>query len=515
MVSRRRVGRCYARYGCLTTLSYGGYRGSVEQIRADEPKRRPRPEGRSTGPAAPLTHLQQTVGNRAVASMVLSRSIGSVVKKAAGIRKIVLDANIFDEIARGNIGAAKALRWMTQHDDVYVSWQAMNEWMIRTNNPKQTNTVKRIIEELKIKQAPPAPASVVAELRAKNPIKRGGTILSADTDLLVAADAKALDGEVFSLEKAFVKNSGSVEKTLGVKIASESKLVPKVSHPKPPADQKQALQLLGLEGDPVAGHLPAGKPEVAPAGGHDGGAVGKEAEGAAAKEGDTVVVKEGEKVSVKEGGKVLAKEAEKVGGRMWSRVAAKVGTELLEALVPGPLDAIMLLVDYASAFEAAKEAIRANNTRLGVTIGLASYMVIPRWEFAKGFAHTVIDRSLEIQILGAEGIAENAFNEGLLRGYLFGERFTTKQMDALRQKAFDELHRAGYSVGRQIDDDGTYQFDHDDVYWFAGMLGPVADWFLAEAGRRKEAREDAERERRQHERDMYHWTHPGPDKAGG
>ena len=129
MVSRRRVGRCYARYGCLTTLSYGGYRGSVERIRADEPKRRPRPEGRSTGPAAPLTHLQQTVGNRAVASMVLSRSIGSVVKKAAGIRKIVLDANIFDEIARGNIGAAKALRWMTQHDDVYVSWQAMNEWM--------------------------------------------------------------------------------------------------------------------------------------------------------------------------------------------------------------------------------------------------------------------------------------------------------------------------------------------------------------------------------------------------
>lgn len=212
---------------------------------------------------------------------------------------------------------------------------------------------------------------------------------------------------------------------------------------------------------------------------------------------------------------MLAKEAEKVGGRMWSRVAAKVGTELLEALVPGPLDAIMLLVDYASAFEAAKEAIRANNTRLGVAIGLASNMIKPRWDFAKGFAHTVIDRSVEIQILGAEGIAENAFNEGLLRGYLFGERYTTKQMDALRQKAFDELHRAGRSVGREIDDDGTYQFDHDDVYTFAGMLVPVADWFLAEAERRKEAREDAERERRQHERDMYHWTHPGPDKAGG
>ncbi len=99
------------------------------------------------------------------------------------------------------------------------------------------------------------------------------------------------------------------------------------------------------------------------------------------------------------------------------------------------------------------------------------------------------------EILGTAGVAENAFNEGLVRGFLFGERHSAAQVQEVRQKAFDAIRRQDRSVGRDTGND-VWQFDRDDVYTFAGALLSYADWFLAEADRRREERLEQERLRK-------------------
>jgi len=221
-----------------------------------------------------------------------------------------------------------------------------------------------------------------------------------------------------------------------------------------------------------------------------------EAEGVAAKEGEKVSVKEGEKVAAKEIEKVAAKGVEKAatkGGALYARVAAKVGIEVLEAMVPDPLDAISLLIDFASAFGEAKEAIRQRNRESGFAIGWAAYLVVPRWEWARWFAYTTVSRDVVTEILGAAGVAENAFNDGLVRGFIYGEKHTTAQSDSVRQKAFDAvLKTTGHTPGRYGGDD-LYTFDRDDVYSFAAVLRPAVEVVLQESDRRRAARLEEER----------------------
>jgi hypothetical protein len=215
------------------------------------------------------------------------------------------------------------------------------------------------------------------------------------------------------------------------------------------------------------------------------------AEGAATK-----AAAEAEGATVKEVEKVAAKEVEKAatkGGRLYARVAAKIGIELVEALVPDPLDAIDLMVDFVRAFAEAKEAIRQRNLENGFAIGWAAYLVIPRWEWAKWFAHTAVSKDVVTEILGTAGVAENAFNEGLVRGFIYGEKHTTAQGDRVRQKAFDAVLKAtGHTPGR-YDGDDLYTFGRDDVYSFAAALWPAAVEFLEEASRRRAARLERER----------------------
>jgi hypothetical protein len=220
------------------------------------------------------------------------------------------------------------------------------------------------------------------------------------------------------------------------------------------------------------------------------------AEGAAVKEGENAAVKEGGNVAVKEGEKAVAKEVEKAatkGGALYARVAAKVGIELLEAMVPDPLDAISLLIDFASAFGEAKEAIRQHNRESGFAIGWAAYLVVPRWDWARWFAYTTVSRDVVTEILDAAGVAENAFNDGLVRGFIYGEKHSTAQSDRVRQKAFDAVLKVtGHTPGR-YDDDDLYTFDRDDVYSFAAVLRPAVLVVLQESDRRRAARLEEER----------------------
>jgi hypothetical protein len=195
---------------------------------------------------------------------------------------------------------------------------------------------------------------------------------------------------------------------------------------------------------------------------------------------------------------------------LYARVAAKIGIELLEGLIPDPLDALELMYDFAGSYKEAWDRIRQDNLTNGFAMGLAAHLVIPRWEWAKYYARTIVSRDVATQVIGAVGIAENAFNEGLVRGFLYGEKHSQAQADRLRQKAFDALVKVGNMPGHYDEGDDVYTFGRKDVYSFAAVLLPTADSVLKEAERRKAARIESERLRKQAER----WSRPpiGADK---
>jgi hypothetical protein len=158
------------------------------------------------------------------------------------------------------------------------------------------------------------------------------------------------------------------------------------------------------------------------------------------------------------------------------------------------------MIDFAKSFTEAREAISRRNLENGFAVGWAAYLVVPRWEWAKWFAHTVASRDVATQVVGAVGVAENAFNEGLVRGFIYGEKHTTAQSDRVRQKAFDAvLKSTGHTPGR-YDGDDLYTFGRDDVYLFAGALHAASVEVLKEADKRREARLEAERLKKHAER---------------
>jgi hypothetical protein len=207
---------------------------------------------------------------------------------------------------------------------------------------------------------------------------------------------------------------------------------------------------------------------------------------------------------VKEGGEAAAEAA--ASPKFYRRLAAKlgrIGMEVVDGLVPDPLDALELMYDFAGSYKEAWNRIKRDNLTTGFAIGLAAYLVIPRWEWAKYYARTTVSRDVATQVLGAVGIAENAFNDGLVRGFIYGEKHATAQANRLRQKAFDALVKAGRMPGRYEGDD-VYTFGRDDVYSFAAALQPTAVSVLKEADRRKAARIEAEKLREE----MKRWSRP-------
>ena len=205
----------------------------------------------------------------------------------------------------------------------------------------------------------------------------------------------------------------------------------------------------------------------------------------------------------KVGGEVVEEVASK--GRVWGRVAAKIGIAIVDGLIPDPTDAIALMIKYAESFKAAQEAVRKRNLEKGFAVGWACYLLFPRWERARTFARTEVSKDVITQIIDAVGIAENAFNEGLVRGFIYGEKHSRVQLNGARQRALDAVHRSGRTVNGDYLGDGVYQFVRDDVYLFAGTLLPAARKVIEEAEARKELRErieDLHRRREQIDRDF-------------
>ncbi len=147
-------------------------------------------------------------------------------------RVILIDADVIDQLNRGNANAAKTLRELLSSADVYISQQAFNELtaqpgtMIAGVGPDipRTATANRILlRDLGIQVGPPGALAQRVDVLEKNvtEIHKGGTVLS-ERDVRTAAEARATNAEVWSFDDAYVKNRIAIETKLGVRVAPET-----------------------------------------------------------------------------------------------------------------------------------------------------------------------------------------------------------------------------------------------------------------------------------------------------
>lgn len=176
---------------------------------------------------------------------------------------------------------------------------------------------------------------------------------------------------------------------------------------------------------------------------------------------------------------------------------SKLGGLGFNLLLPGPLDAIALMVQFAGSYAEAQEAIRNRNTRVGFSIGLSAALLnrshrAVRRHLSRKF---VLDREVHTQVVGAVGIAEKSHNAGLDSGFRYGEILSGEARDALREIGFSILLEQG-----RLPADRNELFSAEGVWRLAGALGPTVDQIFE--AMRKEAERQREEERRKARQEM-------------
>jgi predicted nucleic acid-binding protein len=132
---------------------------------------------------------------------------------------ILLDANVLDQINRGNAAAANALLTRIRNgDQVYISQQAYNEAIVNTL-PRQATANRLLLERLNINLAPAGDATIRYDTYAGNATPRVQVLSEADAR--VAAQARAIGAQVWSFDGAFRNNGNAVTQQLGVRVAAE------------------------------------------------------------------------------------------------------------------------------------------------------------------------------------------------------------------------------------------------------------------------------------------------------
>jgi hypothetical protein len=192
--------------------------------------------------------------------------------------------------------------------------------------------------------------------------------------------------------------------------------------------------------------------------------------------------------------KALVKAEEtaiKAETKLGSRVATGAGRLGLSMLLPGPEDAIMLMVDFAGSYQEAWDIIEQRNTRSGIAMGIASGMMGLDWGWVQeNLWRRFATRSVEAEVIGAVGKAERSYNDGLVRGHKYGAGHPRGMKNRILAEAFGMLAQEGY----QTSEAGLFTID--TVARVARVLMPLADDFLRQAAERKEAREKREMEQR-------------------
>jgi len=177
---------------------------------------------------------------------------------------VLIDTNVFTQIASGNRQAADALlKRLGSGDQVYIATVSKNELVAQSKGGLGPQ-YEKLLEDLKIKAAPPTSMAERVGFHAdnvnmgtipkgaagKNPVNLNGNVTQYEvdkltgnmrpTDAFVASEAKAMKAELWSYDKDLITRS----EKLGVSIANESRTIKPIPQAE---DVSLARRLLGLE----------------------------------------------------------------------------------------------------------------------------------------------------------------------------------------------------------------------------------------------------------------------------
>lgn len=180
-------------------------------------------------------------------------------------RTILLDANVIDQLNRGNLYVARALKTLlASNAKVYMSMQGYKELTsqpgkfiagIGPDLPRVAVANKKLLKDLGITVARKGSFGNRVTVYERNAI---GKTLS-DADQMIVAQAKAMNAEVWSFDPSFRKDPKNIA-AFGVKVAPESQL-PFEAQTK--GDYRVGRRVMNLKPTPitVGGEIkPRGKP---------------------------------------------------------------------------------------------------------------------------------------------------------------------------------------------------------------------------------------------------------------
>jgi hypothetical protein len=465
-------------------------------------------------PARLILSLQRSAGNAATSRLLMRAPTPRVTPRRTK-RLVYVDGSVLDQVNRGNTAMAQKLRELSGTATLRMTGYNYAE-MTGKGDPALRKANQLLIEDLGIgvdKQLTMAQRTKrgMEAWGDKPRVPKAALIQPKDVPMVAGVPKGA---ELWTVDKTIRSNPARVEEAFNIRIAPETTSIPPNATARPSyAEGRRLLNLdtvvidaqgklveRGTQGSVIRGAVKTDVPSGTIVSGEIGGRPAPGPSGAGGGGGGGGASPSGAKAAT-EGTEAAAESA--ASPKLSKRLAAKLGAELVEGLVPGPLDALELMYDFAGSYKEAWDRIKADNLTTGFAIGLAAYLIVPRWEWALYHARTVVSRDVVTQVLGAVGIAENAYNEGLVRGFVYGEKHSPAEAQKLRQKVFDALVKAGRMPGRYEGDD-VYTFGRDDVYAFAVALMPTAVAVLKEAERRKKARLESERLREEAKR----WSRP-------
>ena len=192
----------------------------------------------------------------------------------------------------------------------------------------------------------------------------------------------------------------------------------------------------------------------------------------------------------------LAEEAGsvlKVQGRAASALS-KIGSAagwVADFLMPGPQDAIMLMVQFAMTYAEAQESARAEGMRTGFGHGLAAGLLrLKRGWIRDNLAPKVIGRSVASEVAATTGYREKGVVQGLVAGISFAERLNADQRKALLKEARRAMRAKGDDVSLTARWERGYTAN--DIIDLSVALAPRIDEILEEARKNEELRQAAE-----------------------
>ena len=175
---------------------------------------------------------------------------------------LILDTNILADVSRGNTLVADALnRYIRSGTTVYISRAAYDELVTRAPNAQMSGQYREMLSDLRIQIAPSGPMAtrvgVYSDNIQINPAPgQPGQIREYDRkndptkpgDVFVAAQAKAIDARLWTLDTDIIKRAPQ----LGVKLAPECATIRGINGTESPDAGRQLLGLnpkaIGVDG---------------------------------------------------------------------------------------------------------------------------------------------------------------------------------------------------------------------------------------------------------------------------